>query len=163
MNNAGFDIERRMPGDNVWKRLGNVTGHGTTKEPVSYSFTDRKLPTGKYLYRLKQIDFNGNHEYFSLPGEVDVGKPKEYSISQNYPNPFNPLTKIDFDIPLDGKVTLKIYDVTGREVFILVNNEFRIAGYYTAEFDAGYLASGIYFYRIVCDNYTKVKKMVLIK
>jgi len=72
------------------------------------------LITGKYNYRLKQIDFNGNFEYFNLIKDVDVGIPAAYNLLQNYPNPFNPSTKIDYDIPYNGKVNIVLYDIIGK-------------------------------------------------
>ena len=92
--------------------------------------------------------------------------PGKFNLSQNYPNPFNPVTKIDFDLPLNSKVNLVIYDVSGREVKTLVNDE-RAPGYYTLVFNASSLSSGVYFYRIIAKSAEKdfvaFKKMVLIK
>ncbi|MCE1165619.1 MAG: T9SS type A sorting domain-containing protein, partial [Bacteroidetes bacterium] len=92
--------------------------------------------------------------------------PKTYELYQNYPNPFNPSTKIAFDLPQDGKVKLVIYDILGRQIKTLVDNELRTAGKYTIEFNGSNLASGIYFYRLQVEGvskFTAVKKMVLIK
>jgi len=88
--------------------------------------------------------------------------PKDYNLSQNYPNPFNPTTKITFALPKSGLVTLKVYDVLGREVSTLVN-EVKNAGTYTVEFDASGLSSGIYFYKLESNGFTAVKKMMLMK
>ena len=115
-----------------------------------------------HLYRLKQIDFNGNFEYFNLSNEVIIGIPSKFELSQNYPNPFNPSTKITFALPNDGKVSLKIYDMTGKEVMLLVN-EVKTAGYYSDSFNASSLSSGIYFYTLSADNFTATKKMMLVK
>jgi hypothetical protein len=92
--------------------------------------------------------------------------PKTFTLYQNYPNPFNPTTKIAYDIPRDAKVKLVIYDILGREVKMLVNNEFRSAGKYITEFNGSNLASGIYFARILVNDgkeFISVKKMVLLK
>ena len=125
-----------------------------------------KLSIGAYDYRLKQADYNGDFEFFNLQNEVLIGKPDIFNISQNYPNPSNPKSKIDYQIPFDGKVTIKIYDIIGREVAALVD-EVKQAGYYTAELDGSGLASGVYFYRINADgngrNYNKTLKMILVK
>ncbi|MBK8552951.1 MAG: hypothetical protein IPL53_18575 [Ignavibacteria bacterium] len=84
----------------------------TEQQPSSsYTFTDRGLATGNYNYRLKQIDFNGNYEYFNLNNEVNIGIPLIFDLSQNYPNPFNPVTKINFDLPSDAITVLRIFDV----------------------------------------------------
>jgi len=164
-NNSGFDIERKLVGATDWLKAGNVAGSGTTSEVRNYTFRER-TSTGNYNYRLKQIDFNGNHAYFSLSNEVIVGVPSTYALSQNYPNPFNPTTKIDYDLPYDGKVSITLYDLTGREVSKLVN-EVKTAGYYTVQFNASNLSSGMYLYRISAEgnnnSFITSKKMVLIK
>ncbi|MCX6164213.1 MAG: T9SS type A sorting domain-containing protein [Ignavibacteriae bacterium] len=89
--------------------------------------------------------------------------PVMFTLSQNYPNPFNPKTKIDFQISNDAKVTMKIYDITGREVATLINNELKKADYYSIDFNPINLASGIYFYRIIADKFIETKKMMFIK
>ncbi len=88
--------------------------------------------------------------------------PKEFSLNQNYPNPFNPSTKIEYQLPMDSKVTLKIYDILGKEVAALVN-EFQPAGFKEIEFNSSGLASGIYFYRIQADGFVATKKMMVLK
>lgn len=162
INNSGFQVERMNVSSNIWESAGNVQGHGTTNEMQHYAYEDLKLPAAKYKYRLKQTDFNGNFEYFNLASEVDITKPNSFSISQNYPNPSNPKSKIDYELPLDGMVTIKVYDLIGREVATLVN-ETKQAGYYTSEFDGTNISSGIYFYVIKTASFTGTKKMVLVK
>jgi hypothetical protein len=88
--------------------------------------------------------------------------PIEYSLSQNYPNPFNPTTKINFSIPKQGNVSLKISDVLGKEVMTLIN-ETKTAGNYEVVFDGRNLASGAYFFRIESGDFADIKRMVLIK
>ena len=88
--------------------------------------------------------------------------PNEYSLSQNYPNPFNPITHLEFGISELGFVSLKVYDVLGREIKILVN-EIRPAGIYKIEFNGSNFASGVYFYRIEAGDFVQTKRMVLIK
>jgi len=88
--------------------------------------------------------------------------PTNYDLSQNYPNPFNPVTNIKYQLPKDGFVTLKVYDITGREIAKLVN-ETKQAGSYIVSFDGSKLSSGIYFYRIQAGDFMQVKKMVLVK
>ena len=162
-NNVGFEILRSAQNDNgSWTKVGYVTGSGTKTTPTNYKFDDKKLNTGKYNYRLKQIDNNGNFEYYNLSSVVEVGVPTKYDISQNYPNPFNPTTKIDFDLPFDSKVSLKLYDMSGRELLTIVNEQ-KTAGYYTAQVNAGNLSSGAYFYRFTAGNFTATKKMLMIK
>ncbi len=88
--------------------------------------------------------------------------PESYSLSQNYPNPFNPTTKINFSIPKNGIVTLKIYDILGKEVATLVNGE-KLAGSYIVDFNASSYASGVYFYRLDVNGFSEVKRMMLVK
>jgi len=88
--------------------------------------------------------------------------PKDFDLSQNYPNPFNPATKINYTIPKTTFVSLKIYDVLGRDVFEAVNEE-KNAGTHEFTFSGHNLSSGVYFYRLETENYSKTKKMILIK
>ena len=161
VNNSGFDIERKNIASNSWSKISHVTGNGTTNEHKSYTFSE-KINSGKYNYRLKQIDFNGNFEYYNLVNDVDVGIPQAHNLSQNYPNPFNPSTKIDYDIPYNGKVSIVLYDISGREMSTLVN-EVKTAGYYSVLFNAGNLSSGIYFYMISSNGFVMSKKMMVVK
>jgi hypothetical protein len=91
-----------------------------------------------------------------------VGVPTTFNLSQNYPNPFNPVTKIEYALPNDAKVSIKIYDMLGREVSVLVN-DVQKAGYYKLDWNGSSLASGSYFYRMVAGDFVAVKKMMLIK
>ncbi len=90
------------------------------------------------------------------------GLPTAYTLSQNYPNPFNPSTSIDFTIPKESQVVLKIYNMLGQVVATLVNKDMR-AGSYTYQFNANYLASGVYIYRLQAGDYTFTRKMTLLK
>ncbi|MCW8995074.1 MAG: T9SS type A sorting domain-containing protein [Psychromonas sp.] len=159
-NNQGFEVQRKSC-NREYEKIGFVAGCGTTTESHSYTFTDMNIPSGSYTYRLKQTDFDGSYKY-SNEVSAEVGIPVEFELSQNYPNPFNPNTKISFSIPLSDFVTLKVYDVIGKEVTILVD-EVKSAGYSAVEFDASSLPSGIYFYKIQAGSFTDIKKMVLLK
>ncbi len=161
-NNSGFSIERKTAEGNEWSSVGNVSGNGTTNSTNYYSYTDKNVVTGKYNYRLKQTDFNGNFEYHNLELAIEVGTPSDFNLSQNYPNPFNPTTKIDFDIVTDGFVSLKIYNSSGKEIATLVNN-CTVAGYHSVTFDATGLSSGIYYYKLETNGFSKVMKMALVK
>jgi hypothetical protein len=92
----------------------------------------------------------------------DVVQPLNYSLQQNYPNPFNPSTTIEYSIPQSGLVTLKVFNVLGKEVATLVNGQ-NDAGNHTVEFNASALNSGVYFYKIESDNFVETKKMILLK
>lgn len=166
-NNTGYDIERKNYDSQIWSKISFVEGHGTTSLPQSYKYEDRNLASGKYNYRLKQIDNNGNYHYIPLTTLVEIGIPTKYDMSQNYPNPFNPSTKINFDLPFDSKVTIRLFDITGREVATVLNQTV-VAGYQTVQFNAAGLASGTYFYNIMAEGnngnkFVNTKKMVLVK
>jgi hypothetical protein len=87
--------------------------------------------------------------------------PLKYTLHQNYPNPFNPITTIKYELPREGMITFKIYDILGKEIYSI--NEFRKAGVHEIKFDGTNLASGVYFYRIEAGSFFATKKMVLIK
>ncbi len=95
--------------------------------------------------------------------EYDDVVPSEYSLLQNYPNPFNPSTKIEFSLPVEGNVTLKIFNLLGEEVRTLISNELISAGKHSVTFDAGNLATGIYIYRLQSGDFAGNKKMILLK
>ncbi|HCN36134.1 MAG TPA: hypothetical protein DIS94_00275 [Bacteroidetes bacterium] len=161
-NNSGFEIERRNSNSENWSKIGFVEGSGNSNEIKNYSYSDLNLISGKYNYRLKQIDYNGNFKYYNLESEVIVGVPDKYLLSQNYPNPFNPITKINFELSNAGFVKLEVYDLTGRLVKTLIN-ENKPAGYYEVEFNGNNFASGVYFYKLNVNNFSDVKRMILVK
>lgn len=96
------------------------------------------------------------------PSNVLTVKPTSYSLAQNYPNPFNPTTTIRYSLPNDGLVQIKIYDLSGKEVMNLVN-ENKVAGNYEVKFNGANLSSGVYFYRINTGEFVQTKRMVLVK
>ncbi len=166
VNNYGFEVQRaKVLSDEVnnieYKKIGFVQGHGNSSSPKLYSFTDNSDLSGKYIYRLKQIDVNGQFEY-SDAVEVNVETPEKFELSQNYPNPFNPSTIIKFGLPEQSKVRLTVYNSLGEEVIELLNENMP-AGHHQVKFDGSNLSSGLYFYKISTNNYVAVKKMMLMK
>ena len=176
VNNYGFNVERAlMVRQNspqaqlgmTWEKIAFVQGHGNSNSPKEYSFTENlalahNLNLNRVQYRLKQIDFNGVFEYSPIV-EVNVEAPSQLKLAQNYPNPFNPETTINFQIPFASHVTLKIYDVLGREGASLVD-EFKQAGTYVKTLHATSLPSGVYFYKLQTANgFSETKKLILLK
>ena len=164
-NNSGFDIERkdaRHKTQDVWSKVGFVSGNGTTNSTNNYSYSDIGLNSGSYSYRLKQKDFNGNFEYFNLSQEVSIGIPDKHKLSQNFPNPFNPVTSILYKLPKQEYVSLKVFDALGQEVSTLVN-EGQPAGTYSVDWNAEALSSGIYFYTIQAGDFVETRRMILLK
>jgi hypothetical protein len=88
--------------------------------------------------------------------------PTKMGLYQNYPNPFNPVTTIKYDLPKDSHVSLKIFELTGREVTTLVKEK-KMAGNYSITFDGGHLASGVYFYQLKSGDFMETKKMILLR
>ncbi len=159
-NNRGFEIERKSDASG-FEKVAFAAGSGTTSKTRAYSYTDENPGSGTFLYRLKQVDFNGSCSY-SDEVTVNVTSPIKYTLEQNYPNPFNPATKIKYSIPEEGVVKLKVYNLLGEEIMTLVNSAQK-TGRYEVVFDASRFASGVYYYRLETQKYTSVKKMILMK
>jgi len=128
------------------------------------------MPIGSNKVKFTAWSAYGNNVFIddiSSGTVTEVGSPismtpDKYELSQNYPNPFNPTTKINFSIPKQGFVSLKIYDMLGKEVANLVN-EVKVAGNYAVDFNGMNLASGVYFYRLESVDFVDTKRMMLIK
>jgi len=163
-NNKGFEVQRKS--EKSWDTIGYVEGHGTVTTASDYTFIDSKPISGKNVYRLKQIDFNGDYKYSEV--ESVTFSSIENSINQNYPNPFNPTTTISFSLSEEGNVKIEIYDSNGRLIEKLIEQNYA-KGKHEISFNGEKLASGIYFYRIEALNSDSVPlllnmgKMVLIK
>lgn len=165
VNNYGFDIERKQGTEN-WNKIGFVAGSGNSNSPKSYSYTDSPTGGTSFSYRLKQIDYDGNFEYYDAITVLLNGSDRA-KLLQNNPNPFNPSTAIKFYIPNDSKVRIAIYDILGREVTTLLDEQ-KQAGYHIVYWNGNdkngiAAASGIYLYRLTVGNYVKTKKMNLLK
>lgn len=163
-NNNRFEVERRIVNQGNkefnWIIIGFVNGNGTSSEVHSYQFLDKNIEKGKFQYRLKQIDFNGRFVYSNA---VEVNAlPLGFELAQNYPNPFNPATTIEFAIPQKNFTQLAVYSLQGEKVAVLISKELN-SGYYTVNWDAGKLSSGIYFYSLKSGNFLSVGKAILLK
>jgi hypothetical protein len=145
----------------VWEKIGFVNGNGNSNSQKNYSFVDDKVSAGKYSYRLKQIDNDGQFEY-SKTINIDFNGVKKFELSQNYPNPFNPITTIRFNLPEAGNVKLTLFNILGQEIITLVN-EFKESGVHTINFNASELNSGMYIYKIESGNFVQTRKMTLVK
>jgi hypothetical protein len=155
-----FEVQKRLV-TSEWITLGSVKASGSSNSPKQYSYLDNKLLSGKYQYRLKMVDNDGSFTYSKVI-EVDIAAPKEFKLFQNYPNPWNPTTKISYSLPTDGVITLIVYDIIGREVVTLVN-ENKKAGNYDVTFDGSRFASGVYICKMTAKNFTSSIKTLMIK
>jgi hypothetical protein len=161
INNHGFFVERSFQSV-IWETLDFVEGNGNSNSPKYYTFKDDNIGLpGTYSYRLKQTDIDGTFDY-SFVVEVDIAAPLNYELKQNYPNPFNPVTTISWQMNSSNLVILKVYDILGNEIELLLT-EFKEAGYHSFNFDASEYGSGIYFYSLQAGSYNDVKKMNIIK
>ena len=159
-NNRGFEVQRKTS-NSGWTDISFVNGNGTSTQSHEYSYTDNNLESGKYSYRLKQVDMDGSFEYSKVV-EANIDAPAKFELAQNYPNPFNPTTKIDFSVPSNSNVKLTVYNVLGQQVSVLVNG-FMKSGNHTVDFNAAGLNSGLYFYKLESNGTSLVKKMMLVK
>ncbi|KAB2847050.1 MAG: T9SS type A sorting domain-containing protein, partial [Melioribacteraceae bacterium] len=169
INNYGFAIERAVETQHAvslqWQKIGFVNGHGNSNSPKFYSFVDNSNLSGSYLYRLKQIDFDGEFEYSETVGISLIKLQKEFELEQNYPNPFNPVTNIKFtinDVGTQHAAFLQIHDILGNEILTLVK-EIKQPGIHEVEFNGEHLPSGIYYYTLSAGKFRETKKMMLLK
>lgn len=164
VQNLGFDIER-VSSNTEWTKIGFIEGSGNSSTPTTYNFTDSNIDELKNIkYRLKQIDFDGSYEY-SPDIEIsleDTPVLDGFILQNNYPNPFNPSTTITYQIQNEAITTLKIFDVSGREISTLVN-ENKKPGIYKVEFNGYGLTSGVYFCQITSGSDIQMIKMLLMK
>ncbi len=167
VNNSGFEIERKSQNNSSWIKIAFLKGYGTTTETRLYTYNDGNLPTGNYLYRLKQIDFDGAYKYSGIEDAI-IGAPEKFELQQNYPNPFNPATSISFSIPIRARILLSVYNLLGQPVANLVDG-IKDAGTYNVSWNAENLTSGVYIYSFKAagidgkENYNFVRKMILLK
>ncbi|MBX7044366.1 MAG: T9SS type A sorting domain-containing protein [Ignavibacteria bacterium] len=169
-------------------KSGNNTYYPYVNVPLTSSVTTREIALNTFLINGQPADLSSvsmvtfqlskslnpsvsSYDYTIqnaaiIANSVGIGsntsEAKEYSLSQNYPNPFNPVTKIAFSLPKQGNVTLKVYNMLGKEVTELVNG-FRNSGSYEVNFDGASLSSGVYFYKLEAEGFSEVKRMMLIK
>lgn len=175
-SNYGFEIQRNIPagdkaGNNFtiinnvknsdWDVIGFINGNGNANTQSKYSFIDKNVAAGTYVYRLKQIDADGKFNYSGFIN-VTMEKQAEFNLEQNYPNPFNPSTKLSFSLAKDEFTNLTIYNILGEKVKTIVNRQLA-GGFYSFIVDGSDMASGTYIYTLTAGNKTISKKMNLVK
>ncbi|GIV46031.1 MAG: hypothetical protein KatS3mg036_0849 [Ignavibacterium sp.] len=162
INNRGFEVQRKFHNSD-YVTIGFVDGKGTTSEKQYYNFTDTPFEDGVYSYRLKQIDYDGKFQ-FSNEVEINLQTVSFLFLEQNYPNPFNNRTVLRFATADTRWITLKLYDMLGREVLTFVN-EILEPGIYEREinFSEYSFPTGMYFYELNDGRSTIVKKLIYMK
>jgi len=159
-NNQGFEVLRSDDKLN-WKVIEFINGNGTTTMRNDYQYIDKVEIAGSYYYQLKQIDYNGVSNYSNIIIAF-IGRPIGFELSQTFPNPFNSSTTIGYQLPTADFVSLKVYNVLGKEVKTLIE-ENKNAGYYSVLLNAANLSSGIYFYKLRAGKGNLTKKFILLK
>lgn len=160
VNNSGFEVERSSDGKS-WAKLSFIKGAGTSNVARNYSYQDKTPMTGKSYYRLKQIDNDGT-VHFLQSEEVTFNAPVAFALEQNHPNPFNPTTVINFSLPEAGNITLKVYNILGKEVMTIADGYYS-PGKHSVTLNAATLASGVYLYRLNNGNNSLTKRLVVSK
>ena len=144
--------------------FSNMRSFRDNMKSKGYSLEWKEFPEG-HSWGLWRANIDVILQHFFPDNSVSVNEPiivNEFKLQQNFPNPFNPITSIEYSVPSNEYVTLKVYDILGNEVGVLVNEQKEI-GNYSVKFDASNLTSGVYIYRIKARNFIESRKMVLIK
>ncbi len=170
-NFYGYYLQRRNENEPTFTELmGSFCRPSLPPNPYPNEcvYTDSTVYPGTWFYRVKRIDLDGTITFrdtlrvFIGTTGVDESKPLRFALYQNYPNPFNPTTEIRYQTSEVSRVTLKGFDMLGREVATLVD-EVQDSGFKTVKFDAGGLASGVYFYRLVAGGFVETKKLIVVR
>jgi len=170
VGNAGFVLYRNGEKIASYKNVEALRGQGTTSSETNYSFIDAAVYYGEnYTYSITSVDNSGDLHNYSQTLNINVteivteiSKANEYALEQNYPNPFNPSTTIKFSLKQAGKVTFRVFDILGREVYkeILDGNSGKNR---PIAFEGKYLNSGVYFYQIQANGFSATRKMMLLR
>ncbi len=153
-------LMQRLPADKMLFGISSYIGTG-----IGIAASGNVVSCFWFEYSVNneyQAWFSNIHLTSPMRNTIAMEAPSEFRLSQNYPNPFNPSTTINFDLPSDAFVTLKVFNVSGKEIANLVN-EFKTTGYHSVNFNATGLSSGVYYYRLESNGISKIMKMALIK
>jgi hypothetical protein len=153
---VSFSVTGSMPYSGIWLNASTGDSVGIIEGQMTNETATFKVPSfNTDLLFLLTLNMNTG-----MKKEEIV--PREFLLDQNFPNPFNPTTMINYSVPKTSFVTIKVYDVLGRDVTTLVNDN-KPAGNYSIEFNAIKLVSGIYFYRMRAGDFIQTKKLILLK
>ena len=170
---ASFKVTRSEDPSNPmsWQVVAIRPAHNTTSG-ASYTVTDENVTNGRtYYYKLHVIDLNQNSSVYNVDGtsvvqaatpQATVTAPVEFALGQNFPNPFNSQTTFSFTIPTAERVTLKVYDIMGREVATILDGNMQ-PNSYAVNWSATNLSTGVYMYTLQAGSFTKTKKLLYLK
>jgi hypothetical protein len=158
-NNAGFGVEQRI--DGTFQQLGFVDGYGTTLEAQSYNFQIDNV-SGRQVFRLKQVDYDGTFEY-SQELEVVADLPGAYLLSAPYPNPFNPQTTFTLNVATTQQVRIEVFNVLGHSVQVLHDGSLTRDETHRFTFSANDMANGTYFIRAIGEAFNATRSVLLMK
>ncbi len=168
-NTQEFVISRSNEREGVYAEVYRGAAAGNSSTTRNYSWTDRSVANDRtYYYKLHLIDANGNHVY-NQDGQTVIVEatpgssiPSQFALSQNFPNPFNSQTTFGFALPANEMVSLKVFDLLGREVATVINRQME-AGIHTVNWSAEGLATGLYTYTLTAGSSTETKKLLFLK
>ncbi|MFC1683582.1 immunoglobulin domain-containing protein [Candidatus Zixiibacteriota bacterium] len=169
VNCQSWEVYRGDREDGEYTKIATLSGHGSTEITHTYRWVDRQVrPWAAYFYKLKQIDFDGSL-WWSRAVSATAGSevPTAFGLRQNFPNPFNASTQIYYQIPHDGQVVLKIYNIVGEEVRTLAEGD-KAANSYVVLWDGrdhagAEVSSGLYFCRLKAGDFSRTIRMVLLR
>ncbi len=167
-DNAGFVLFRNGVEIANYNTTEALQGNGTTSQSKTYSYTDSEVNLNDtYVYEIVSVDFSGERHTYDKIVEVmytklhDNQKVEEYALNQNYPNPFNPSTTITYTMKKAGVATLKVYDMLGR--LVIEQTKTSVKGENQINFNGSKLTSGMYYYQLSAEGFSKTLKMMLVK
>lgn len=162
LDNSGFEVQHRPAGEESFRALGFVAGHGTTSEAQTYSFRTDGLTPGTHTFRLMQLDFDGLYEY-SPEIELTLELPGTHVLTDSYPNPFNPTTQFSLTVARDQEVAIHLYDALGQRVQTVHQGELTANTAHRFTLNAGALPSGLYIYQVTGASFTDSRRILLMK
>jgi len=170
-NNFGFEIERSYDLASGWLMIDFILGSGTSNVPIDYEYFDTTLNmSGTVYYRLKQVDIVGSFEYsdtididfINSVEMIDDVIPNEFGVLQNYPNPFNSTTNFQINVAIMSEITMELFDTNGQKIKTLFKGEL-YPGTYSYKLNMNDFSSGTYLMKILSNNYSTIKKILLLK
>ncbi len=164
-NNAGFEVQTQNGA--MWDVLGFLEGHGTTTETQAYSYRVVNVGVGTHVFRLKQIDFDGNFEYFGdieiTEVEATIETPGVYQVASAYPNPFNAQSQFTLAVAHAQQVTVELFNTLGRQIAVLFDGSVEANRVQSVTIDGTELPSGIYVVRVNGERFSEVQRVSLVK